>query len=144
MDEAGRKKLCARVNANMQMNEHILEEQTHIWKLIIQHADFFFTCGDALFYHILFYARSIAIRSYSNRELLVDVISLVAAFYTRKQKSHVPTSEEYQSQLHINTHMLKQSWQWAVNGRLLDMHAEFFVEIAVVGDEYGSGSEEEE
>ena len=106
MDEAGRKKLCARVNANMQMNEHILEEQTHIWKLIIQHADFFFTCGDALFYHILFYARSIAIRSYSNRELLVDVISLVAAFYTRKQKSHVPTSEEYQSQLHINTHML--------------------------------------
>ena len=45
----------------------------------------------------------------------------------------------------INTHMLKQSWQWAVNGRLLDMHAEFFGEIAVVGDEYGgSGSEEEE
>lgn len=31
----------------------------------------------------------------------------------------------------INTHILKQSWQWAVNGRLLDMHAEFFVEIAV-------------
>ena len=44
----------------------------------------------------------------------------------------------------INTHMLKQSWQWAVNGRLLDMHAEFFVEIAVVGDEYGRESEEEE
>ena len=45
----------------------------------------------------------------------------------------------------INTHMLKQSWQWAVNGRLLDMHAEFFVEIAVVGDEYGrSGGDEGE
>lgn len=106
MDESARKKLCSRVTANMQMNEHILEEQTHIWRLIIQHADFFFTCGDALFYHILFYTRSIAIRNYSSRELLVDVISLVAAFYVRKQKEHVPTQEEYQSQLRVNMHML--------------------------------------
>lgn len=26
---------------------------------------------------------------------------------------------------------MKQSWEWAVNGRLLDIHAEFFVEIAI-------------
>ena len=31
----------------------------------------------------------------------------------------------------INKFILKQSWEWAVNGRLLDIHAEFFVEIAI-------------
>ena len=29
----------------------------------------------------------------------------------------------------VNRFTLKQSWEWAVNGRLLDIHAEFFVEI---------------
>ena len=30
----------------------------------------------------------------------------------------------------VNRFTLKQAWEWAVNGRLLDIHAEFFVEIA--------------
>ena len=31
----------------------------------------------------------------------------------------------------INRFILKQAWEWAVNGRLLDIHAEFFVEIVL-------------
>ena len=36
--------------------------------------------------------------------------------------------------------MLKQSWEWAVNGRLLDIHAEFFVEIVIPPASFQSGA----
>ena len=41
---------------------------------------------------------------------------------------------------------LKQAWEWAVNGRLLDIHAEFFVEIALPPGAFlpdGSGGDAE-
>ena len=53
MEEKDRSQLRSRVLANMQMNEHILDEQIHIWRLIIQHAEFFYSNGDSIFYNIL-------------------------------------------------------------------------------------------
>lgn len=44
----------------------------------------------------------------------------------------------------INKFILKQSWEWAVNGRLLDIHAEFFVEIAIPPSYFNSSLPKQE
>ena len=72
----------------MQMNEHIIDEQTHIWKLIIQHAEFFYEKGDHIFFTILYNFKSLSTRTNEYRELRVDLISLVTSYYARKQAAN--------------------------------------------------------
>ena len=107
----------------------------------------FFLCEEPLqrltyLYNIL--VSSIRLRGGSLASAMFNFVRTVCGFHLQTNHGDAMYRSLALSLLKdINTHMLKQSWQWAVNGRLLDMHAEFFVEIAVVGDEYGSGSEEE-
>ena len=100
----------------------------------------FFLCEEPLqrltyLYNIL--VSSIRLRGGSLASAMFNFVRTVCG-------SHLQTNHGDAMYRSLALSLLKESWQWAVNGRLLDMHAEFFVEIAVVGDEYGSGSEEEE
>lgn len=104
LDEDHRAKLCNVVLTNMQMNEHILEEQIHIWRLIIQHAEFFYENGDNIFFTVLLNGKTLSYRSFNHRELRVDVISLVASFYARKQAENPDVDDP--NLLSINTHMV--------------------------------------
>ena len=90
MEEKDRSQLRSRVLANMQMNEHILDEQIHIWRLIIQHAEFFYSNGDSIFYNILSNSACLSFSSSNHRELYLDIFSLVTAFYLRKQREKQP------------------------------------------------------
>ena len=115
LDSTTQMKLCKRVHMNLLMNDHIVEQQIHIWKLIIQSPEFFYSYGDPLFFQILSSSKSLVLRSYQHRELLVDIISLVAAYYCRRQRDMTKTGDESQRdvahpsderQRFINLHML--------------------------------------
>ena len=75
--------LFARVRQNMLMNEHIIEQQVHIWRLIIQNPAFFYPFREKVVTHILREMKHLGIRSqdaFSNRELSLDMMGLIISF----------------------------------------------------------------
>ena len=78
--------LFARVRQNMLMNEHIIEQQVHIWRLIIQNPAFFYPFREKVVTHILREMKHLGIRSqdaFSNRELSLDMMGLIISFGIR-------------------------------------------------------------
>ena len=73
-----------------------------------------------------------------------DDQSMILLILTEFQTHH--GNQEYRNValsllVDINKFILKQAWEWSINGRLLDIHAEFFVEIALpAGAIRGDGS----
>lgn len=89
--------LFARVRQNMLMNEHIIEQQLHIWRLIIQNPAFFYPFREKVVTHILREMKHLGIRSqdaFSNRELSLDMMGLIISFGirdTREREEGAPT-----------------------------------------------------
>ena len=89
LDSKNKLVLFARVRQNMLMNEHIIEQQIHIWRLIVQNPEFFFPFRVKFIFHILREMRHLGIRStdaYANRELSVDMLCLITSFDIRDEK----------------------------------------------------------
>lgn len=98
-------KYHAIIQRNMQKNEHILNEQIHIWKLIIQNAEFFYEKGYSIFVAILNNIKSLSPRTNEYRELRVDLISLVTSFFARKR------AENKINEMEINNHLASTAAQ---------------------------------
>ena len=89
LDSKNKLVLFARVRQNMLMNEHLIEQQIHIWRLIVQNPEFFFPFRAKIVTHILREMRHLGIRStdaYANRELSVDMLCLITSFEIRDEK----------------------------------------------------------
>lgn len=89
LDSKNKLVLFARVRQNMLMNEHLIEQQIHIWRLIVQNPEFFFPFRAKIVTHILREMRHLGIRStdaYANRELSVDMLCLITSFDIRDEK----------------------------------------------------------
>ena len=89
LDSKNKLVLFARVRHNMLMNEHLIEQQIHIWRLIVQNPEFFFPFRAKIVTHILREMRHLGIRStdaYANRELSVDMLCLITSFDIRDEK----------------------------------------------------------
>lgn len=89
LDSKNKLVLFARVRQNMLMNEHLIEQQIHIWRLIVQNPEFFFPFRAKIVTHILREMRHLGIRStdaYANRELSVDMLCLITSFAIRDEK----------------------------------------------------------
>ena len=89
LDSKNKLGLFARVRQNMLMNEHLIEQQSHIWRLIVQTPEFFFPFRAKIVTHILREMRHLGIRStdaYANRELSVDMLCLITSFEIRDEK----------------------------------------------------------
>ena len=64
----------------MLMNEHITEQQTHIWRLLLLLPEFFYPVHEQLSMLIMSFMRKIGTRSvnaHDNRELCLNMISLL-------------------------------------------------------------------
>lgn len=82
----------------MLLNEHITNEQLFIWKLVIQHPDFFYQDCNQFCWFMIHQLRQVGIRrkeAVQNRELVINVLSLVTAFCIReKQEKHVESNSK--------------------------------------------------
>ena len=106
MDATAQNKLSRRIYMNLQMNDHIIDQQIHIWRLIIQLPEFFYPSGDHLFFQIFSSSKSLILRSGQYRELMIDIISLVASYYYRKQRDSTQKKVDNDMQRTINLHMM--------------------------------------
>lgn len=90
LDGERQSRLCKRVSANLVMNDHLLDQQVHICKLVILSPALYFAHGDYIFWQLIYTLKYMGSRAYQ-RELLVDIGSLVTAFYYHKFKKLLET-----------------------------------------------------
>ena len=89
LDRDNKKKIFALVRQNMYRNEHILEQQIHIWKLIVLDPEFFYTYRKLLSPDIISGLRHLSILSqnaYSRRELSLNILSVITSYRMREIK----------------------------------------------------------
>lgn len=106
LDSKNKLVLFARVRQNMLMNEHLIEQQIHIWRLIVQNPEFFFPFRAKIVTHILREMRHLGIRStdaYANRELSVDMLCLITSFEIRDEKEKGASATPITNTLANNT-----------------------------------------
>lgn len=106
LDSKNKLVLFARVRQNMLMNEHLIEQQIHIWRLIVQNPEFFFPFRTKIVTHILREMRHLGIRStdaYANRELSVDMLCLITSFEIRDEKEKGASATPITNTLANNT-----------------------------------------
>lgn len=106
LDSKNKLVLFARVRQNMLMNEHLIEQQIHIWRLIVQNPEFFFPFRAKIVTHILREMRHLGIRStdaYANRELSVDMLCLITSFEIRDEKEKGASATPVTNTLANNT-----------------------------------------
>ena len=77
--------LCACVNKNILMNEHLLDQQKHVLNLVIQHAELFYLAGDSFFSNILYFLNRHF--TYLTTDLSIDVIAVVTSYFVRRQQT---------------------------------------------------------
>lgn len=85
-----------RVQQNMLMNEHIIEQQIHIWRIIVLIPEFFYPMNESYYFQILTDLRHIGTRSagaFANRELYLKVLNVITAFAIRSKREGVPATE---------------------------------------------------
>ena len=88
-DTKTKETIYTRVRQNMLMNEHILDQQIHIWRLFVLFPEFFYPSHDRFSIQILTELRRIGTRSanaYSNRELYLNLLYLLTAYSIRSKK----------------------------------------------------------
>ena len=85
LDAESRSKLFSRVDRNIKMNEHILNQQKQILKFVTQHTELFYSAGDFIFKNIW----SFLIRYFERIEvdLRIEAISTLTAFSMRRQQT---------------------------------------------------------
>ena len=88
-DTKTKETIYTRVRQNMLMNEHILDQQIHIWRLFVLFPEFFYPSHERFSIHILTELRHIGTRSanaYANRELYLNLLYLLTAYAIRAKK----------------------------------------------------------
>ena len=86
MDSDRQYRVKARVKMNLFMNEHLYDQQIYICKLIINTPALYMNLGDSFFGQILYCAKSFSLRSFDQREMMINLLSMVTAYYCRRKQ----------------------------------------------------------
>ena len=96
LDSAVKEAIYKRVQQNMLMNEHIIEQQIHIWRIIVLIPEFFYPMNESYCFQILTDLRHIGTRNANasaNRELYLTVLHVITAFAIRSRREGVVATE---------------------------------------------------
>ena len=88
LEDAVKEAIYKRVQQNMLMNEHIIEQQIHIWRILVLIPEFFYPMSESYYFQILVDLRRIGTRSavaFANRDLYLKVLNAVTAFGIRSK-----------------------------------------------------------
>ena len=96
LEDAVKEAIYKRVQQNMLMNEHIIEQQIHIWRILVLIPEFFYPMSESYYFQILVDLRRIGTRSagaFANRDLYLKVLNAVTAFAIRSKREGLPAPE---------------------------------------------------
>ena len=118
LDGERQNRLCKRVITNLKMNDHLIDQQIHICKLVVLSPALYFAHGDYVFGQMISASKYFSSRAYQ-RELLVDIGSLVTAFYYHKYKKLLETKpslfEDNHGSSNSNTKRVSTSTSTGIN-----------------------------
>ena len=121
---------------NMLLNDHISNQQEHIWRLILQNPEFFYPSREKICSHMLNGIRYVGIRNpnaYENRELVLNVLCYITYCYLRGIKENSKDMSENTSIFNSSPTLEKnQDTVYKLfNTQLLNVSCRLFLIIAM-------------